>query len=67
MQDLIKELQRAIRQDGRSLYRLAQDAKLPYAGLHRFVNGKRVGINLVTAAKLLATLGYELRRKVRST
>lgn len=61
MQDLIGYLQRAIRDDGRSLYRLAKDAELRYSVVHRFATGERIGINLVTAAKLCKTLRLELR------
>lgn len=61
MQDLIGYLQRAIRDDGRSLYRLAKDAELRYSVVHRFATGERIGINLITAAKLCQTLRLELR------
>lgn len=61
MQDLVVELQKAIKNDGRTLYRLAKDAGLRYSVLHRFATNERPGISLVTVAKLLETLGYELR------
>jgi hypothetical protein len=62
MQDLIVELQQAIRKDGRSLYAIAKAADLRYSVVHRFARGERVGISLVSAAKLLQALGYELRQ-----
>ena len=62
MKDLIGELQRAIRADGRSLYAIAKEAELAYSVVHRFATGERVGISLPTAARLLDVLGYELRR-----
>ena len=61
MQDLIKILRTAIERDGRTLYRIAKDAGMPYGGLHRFVTAERTAINLVTAAKLCRVLGLELR------
>ncbi len=61
MQDLIKVLQKAIKDDGRTLYAVAKDAGLRYSVVHRFARGERVGISLVTAAKLCQTLGLELQ------
>ena len=61
MQDLIQTLQEAIEKDPRSLYRIAIDSGLRYSVVHRFATGERLGINLVTAAKLCQTLGLELR------
>jgi len=66
MQDLIECLQRAIHDDGRTLYRLAKDADLRYSVVHRFATGERIGINLVTAAKLCHVLRLELRPKTRA-
>ena len=62
MQDLVKELRQAIRHDGRTLYAIAKDAGIAYSVLHRFARGQRVGVSLVSAAKLLQALGYELRK-----
>jgi DNA-binding Xre family transcriptional regulator len=59
--DLAKVIQRAIKRDGRSLYRLAIDAGLPYATVHRFANGEREGITLHTASRLCEPLGLELK------
>ncbi len=61
MQDLIAILQRAIERDPRTLYRIAKDAELRYSVVHRFATGERLGISLVTAAKLCQALGLELR------
>ena len=63
MQDLIAELQQAMENDGRSLYAIAKAAGLRYSVVHRFARGERLGISLVSAAKLLKAMGYELRRK----
>ena len=65
MQDLRAEIQKAMERDGRTLYAIAKDAGLSYSVVHRFARGDRVSVSLVTAAKLLKTLGYELRRKGR--
>ena len=67
MQDLIAVLQRAIERDGRTLYRLAKDCGLRYSVVHRFATGERVGISLVTTAKLCQTLGLDLRPVTRRT
>ena len=61
MQDLIATLQAAIERDPRTLYRIAKDCDLRYSVVHRFATGERLGISLVTAAKLCETLGLELR------
>lgn len=61
MQDLIAVLRKAIDRDHRTLYALAKAAGLRYSVVHRFARGERVGISLVTAAKLCQTLGLELR------
>lgn len=61
MQDLIAVLRKAIDRDVRSLYRIAKDCGLRYSVVHRFATGERVGISLVTTAKLCQTLGLELR------
>ena len=63
MQDLIKVLRRAIEKDSRSKYAIAKDSGLRYSVVHRFTTGERVGISLVTTAKLCKTLGLELRPK----
>ena len=61
-------IRRTIKADGRSLYRLAIDAKLPYQTLHRFASGQREDLVMGTAWRLCKVLGLELRpvsRKVR--
>lgn len=60
-QDMTTILQTAIERDPRSLYKFAKDCNLPYATVHRFVRGERVGISLTTAAVLAQALGLELR------
>ena len=61
MADLATVIQRAIKRDGRSLYKLAIDAELPYATVHRFANGEREDIVLHTASKLCGVLRLELK------
>ena len=61
MQDLIKVLRKAIKADDRTLYAIAKAASLRYSVVHRFARGERVGISLVTTAKLCQVLGLELR------
>ncbi len=63
MQDLIKVLRIAIKRDPRSMYAVAKDSGLRYSVVHRFATGERVGISLVTTAKLCKTLELELRPK----
>jgi len=53
-------IQRAIEQDPRSLYRLAKDAKLDYATVHRFARGERTDLVLHTAERLCDALGLRL-------
>lgn len=66
MQDMIDAIRTAIRTDGRTLYRIAKDAKLPYATVHRFARSERTDLVLTTAARLCKTLGLELtKRKAR--
>ncbi len=63
MTDLAAVIQRAIKRDSRSLYRLAIDAGLPYATVHRFTTGEREGIAIHTASKLCVVLKLELRMR----
>ncbi len=65
MQDMITVIRKSIDRDPRSLYAIAQAAKLPYATVHRFARAERTEINLVTAARLCQALGLELRPKTR--
>ena len=52
-------LRRAIRDSGRTLYRVAKDSGIPYATLHRFMSGER-SISLRALDKLSAYLGLQL-------
>jgi DNA-binding Xre family transcriptional regulator len=54
-------LRQAIEDSGQSLYRVAKDAGIGYATLHRFMTGKRA-IALANLDKLCAYLGLELRK-----
>jgi plasmid maintenance system antidote protein VapI len=56
-------LQKAIRESDLSLYRLALDAGIGYASLHRFVHGER-SVSLDVFDKLCECLGLELRAPV---
>lgn len=60
--DLISIMRKAIRQDGRTLYKLAKDAKLPYSTVHRFASEDRSELGLRTASLLCHTLGLRLVR-----
>jgi transcriptional regulator with XRE-family HTH domain len=52
-------LRRAIRDSGKTLYRVAKDSGVPYATLHRFMNG-RTEVSLGSLDKLCAYLGLTL-------
>jgi len=65
MEYLIDKLRREIRADKRTLYRIAKDAKLPYATVHRFVRGERTDLVLTTAEKLCRALDLVLTKKSR--
>ena len=58
-------LRDAAQADGRSIFALARDAGIPYAVMYRFLkgdrDGKKSGLNLTTADKLVRALGPELR------
>lgn len=56
------ELRRAIRRSGLTLYRVAKNAGLPYAVVHRFMRGER-DVYLETASRLAESLGLELKPK----
>ena len=60
-------LREAFHADGRSIYRLARDADVPYPVLYWFVKGDKQGrkhsLNITTADKLAEALGLELRPK----
>jgi len=57
---MVEILRRRLRADKRPLLQIAQAAGLPYPVVHHFASGKR-GLQLVSAAKLAAALGMELR------
>ena len=67
MTDVLRE---AAEKDGRSLYALAAASGVPRPVLHRFlrgdVTGKKWGMTLMTATKLAAELGLELRPKAKA-
>lgn len=58
--DVIRD---AIRNDGRTLYRLALDSNVNSAVLGRLMSGKR-DVNLRTADRLCRALGLELRPRI---
>jgi DNA-binding Xre family transcriptional regulator len=61
MQDMIGVIHKALKQERRTLYRLAKDAGLRYSTVHRFARGERLEINLTTASRLCMALGLELK------
>lgn len=58
---LTDQLREAIHNSGLSLYRIAVDAELPYAVVHRFASGER-DIKLSTADRLAEFFGMRLTR-----
>jgi len=58
---MTKTLKRAIRKDGRSLYRIAKEANLHYSIPDRFMREDDVAITLPTIAALCDVVGLELR------
>jgi hypothetical protein len=65
MQDFEAMIREAIRRDKRTLYRIAKDADLSYATIHRFYNAKRVRLTLPVAARLCDVLGLTLVKRKR--
>lgn len=58
---MINRIVKLIKEDPRTLYQLAKDAKVDYALLHRLVNGKvKKNIWLDTAFKLADALGVDI-------
>ena len=57
-------IRRAIKADGRTLYRLALDTGVDVAVLQRFMRGQR-GVTLATAEKLCRAVRLELRPVTR--
>ena len=55
-------LRQAIRESGESLYRIAKDAGIGYASMHRFMSGER-SVSLEVFDKICECLGLELRPK----
>jgi hypothetical protein len=55
-------LRREIRASGRTLYRVAKDAGVGYASLHRLMKGQR-SVSLAAFDKLCTCLDLELRRR----
>ncbi|MGD0384394.1 MAG: helix-turn-helix transcriptional regulator [Thermoguttaceae bacterium] len=58
---LTTQLRNAIETSGLSLYRIAKDADIPYAVIHRFANGERQ-IKIDAADKLANYFGMKLTR-----
>jgi hypothetical protein len=54
-------VRRAVLDSGVTLYRVAKDARVSYAVLHRFVSGKR-GLSIETLDKVCHYLGLKLVR-----
>jgi transcriptional regulator with XRE-family HTH domain len=52
-------LRQAIRDSGKTLYRVAKDSGVPYATLHRFMHGK-TEVSMASLDKLCAYLGLTL-------
>lgn len=59
--NVIRELRTAIKEDGRSLYKLAKDAGLRYSVVHPLATGDKDNPTIETMNKLAAALGYDLR------
>lgn len=53
-------LRKAIRDSGLTLYRVAKDARVGYASLHRFMNNERT-VSLDVFDRLCDALGMELK------
>ena len=57
--DLADVIRKAMKHDGRTVYAVARDAKLPVSMIQRFHKGG--GLNTDTASKLCDLFGLELR------
>ena len=55
------QLRERARRSGLSIKAMSDQAKIPYAAMHRFITDDEGGITLRTAAKLAALLGLELQ------
>lgn len=55
-----EELRKTIQDSGLTLYRVAKDAKVGYASLHRFMSGERA-VSLDVFDRLCESLGLMLR------
>jgi len=62
--DLAKILRQAVKADGRTRYRIAKDAGLPYSAVHRLESGQRA-VSLDYAGRLMAVLGLTVTRSER--
>jgi len=62
--DILKQLRRGIRKDGRTVYAIAQAAGVAPIVVLRFVKGER-DIRMETAARLAKALNLELTPKRR--
>ncbi len=60
MSILADQLRAAIVEDGRSLYRIAKEAEVPYSVLHRFATGLRDNVTLDVASKIAEVLEMRL-------
>lgn len=54
-----ESLRKAIQESGLSLYRVAKDAGIGYASLHRFMSGER-SVSLDVFDRICESLGLEL-------
>ena len=54
-------LRQAIRKSGKTLYRIAQDTRIDWSILQRFLDGTRPNIRIDTIEKLCRYFGLELR------
>lgn len=62
--DLAKLLQDAVKSDGRTRYRIAKDAGVPYSAVHRLESGQRA-VRLDYAGRLMDVLGLSVVKSKR--
>jgi hypothetical protein len=56
-----QQLRRAVRESGKTLYRVSKDSGLSYPALHRFTAAKQ-GLSLASFDRLCAYLGLRLMK-----
>jgi len=59
MAEILDRLRQAIRESGKTRYRLAEDSGIAESALSRLMSGER-GLSIETADKLAETLGLEI-------